>query len=212
MDAMKPFQIYRILLLILLCLSPAISNAQSTILVFGDSLSAGYGIPREAAWASLLEVELQRTHSHYKVVNASISGETTSGGMQRLPATLKEHRPSIVIIELGANDGLRGTPLNITEKNLDALIKFTQKSGAKVLLLGMQLPPNYGIDYTRRFKTLYPKLAKNNRITLVPFMLEGIAAEQFQADNLHPTAEAQPRILETVMQRLKPMLSESTGS
>ena len=209
---MKPFQIYRILLLILLCLSPAISNAQSTILVFGDSLSAGYGIPREAAWASLLEVELQRTHSHYKVVNASISGETTSGGMQRLPATLKEHRPSIVIIELGANDGLRGTPLNITEKNLDALIKFTQKSGAKVLLLGMQLPPNYGIDYTRRFKTLYPKLAKNNRITLVPFMLEGIAAEQFQADNLHPTAEAQPRILETVMQRLKPMLSESTGS
>ena len=203
---MKPFQIYRILLLILLCLSPAISSAQSTILVFGDSLSAGYGIPREAAWASLLQAELQRTHPHYKVVNASISGETTSGGVQRFPATLKEHHPSIVIIELGANDGLRGTPLNVTEKNLDALIKLTQKSGAKILLLGMQLPPNYGIDYTSRFKMLYPRLAKNNRITLVPFMLEGIAAEQFQADNLHPTAEAQPGILETVMQQLKPML------
>jgi len=190
----------------MLCLLPAVSSAQSTILVFGDSLSAGYGIPREDAWASLLQLELQRTHPHYKVINASISGETSSGGVQRMPATLREHRPNIVIIELGANDGLRGTPLNITEKNLDTLIKLAQKSGAKVLLLGMQLPPNYGIDYTKRFKTLYSKLAQRHRVALVPFMLDGIAADQFQADNLHPVAEAQPKILQTVLQKLKPLL------
>ena len=190
----------------MLCLLPAVSRAQSTILVFGDSLSAGYGIPREAAWASLLQLELQRTHPHYKVINASISGETSSGGVQRMPATLREHRPNIVIIELGANDGLRGTPLNITEKNLDTLIKLTQKSGAKVLLLGMQLPPNYGIDYTKRFRNLYSKLAQRHRVALVPFILDGIAADQFQADNLHPVAEAQPKILQTVLQKLKPLL------
>ena len=183
-----------------------ISSAQSTILVFGDSLSAGYGIPREAAWPVLLQAELQRTHPHYKVVNASISGETTSGGLRRLPATLKEHRPSIVIVELGANDGLRGTPQDVIEKSLTALIKQAQATQAKVLLLGMQLPPNYGVDYTKRFKALYPKLAQRHGVALVPFMLEGITGEQFQADNLHPVAEAQPVILQTVMQKLKPML------
>ena len=185
---------------------PAVSSAQSTILVLGDSLSAGYGIPRAAAWVTLLQQELQRTPPHYKVINASISGETTSGALQRMPATLKEHRPSIVIIELGANDGLRGTPLRITEKNFDSLIRQALASGAKVLLLGMQLPPNYGIDYTSQFKKLYQKLAQRHRIALVPFLLEGVAAEQYQADNLHPTAEAQPKIVETVMQKLKPML------
>jgi acyl-CoA thioesterase I len=206
MEAMKPSQIFRILLLSILCLLPAVSSAQSSILVFGDSLSAGYGIPREAAWPSLLQAELQRTHPHYKVINASISGETTSGGLRRLPAALKEHRPSIVIIELGANDGLRGTQLGLTEKSLGALIKQSQAAGAKVLLLGMQLPPNYGVDYTKRFRALYPKLAQRHRITLVPFMLEGIEADLFQADNLHPLAEAQPKILQTVMQQLKLML------
>jgi acyl-CoA thioesterase I len=206
MDAMKPSQLVRIILLCLASLLPAVSSAQSTILVFGDSLSAGYGIPREAAWPSLLQAELQRTHPHYKVINASISGETTSGGVRRLPAALKEHRPSIVIIELGANDGLRGTQLDLTEKSLNALIQQSQAAGAKVLLLGMQLPPNYGVDYTKRFKALYPKLAQHHRITLVPFMLEGIEADLFQADNLHPLAEAQPKILQTVMQRLKLML------
>ena len=190
----------------MLCVVPAASNAQSTILIFGDSLSAGYGIPREAAWATLLQTELQRTHPHYKVVNASISGETTSGGIQRLPAALKEHRPSIVIIELGANDGLRGTQLNLVEKSLNGLIQQSKQAGAKVLLLGMQLPPNYGLAYTRRFKELYPKLAQRHQISLVPFMLQGIAADEFQADNLHPVAEAQPKILQTVMQKLKPLL------
>jgi acyl-CoA thioesterase I len=206
MEAMKPSQIFRILLLSILCLLPAVSSAQSSILVFGDSLSAGYGIPRKAAWPSLLQAELQRTHPHYKVINASISGETTSGGLRRLPAALKEHRPSIVIIELGANDGLRGTQLGLTEKSLGALIKQSQAACAKVLLLGMQLPPNYGVDYTKRFKALYPKLAQRHRITLVPFMLEGIEADLFQADNLHPLAEAQPKILQTVMQQLKLLL------
>lgn len=203
---MKPSQIIQIFLLSIVLLLPAVSSAQSTILVFGDSLSAGYGIPREAAWPSLLQAELRRSHPHYKVINASISGETTSGGLQRLPTTLKEHRPSIVILELGANDGLRGTKLNLMEKSLNALIQQSQAVGAKVLLLGMQLPPNYGLAYTKSFKALYPKLAQRHRIALVPFMLEGIGADQFQADNLHPLAETQPMILETVMQKLKQML------
>jgi acyl-CoA thioesterase-1 len=206
MDAMKPSQIYRIVLLTILLLLPAVSSAQSTILVFGDSLSAGYGIPREAAWPSLLQAELNRTHPHYKVINASISGETTSGGVRRLPATLKEHRPSLVILELGANDGLRGTKLDLTEKSLNTLITQSQAAGAKVLLLGMQLPPNYGAAYTNKFKSLYPKLAQRHRIELVPFMLEGVEAHEFQADNLHPVAEAQPKILQTVLQKLKGML------
>jgi len=203
---MKPFQILKILLPVILCLFPAVSSAQSNILVYGDSLSAGYGIPREAAWPSLLQAELQRSHPHYKVINASISGETTSGGLRRLSATLKEHRPSIVIIELGANDGLRGTKLNLTENNLNALVLESLAAGAKVLMLGMQLPPNYGVAYTKRFKAIYPKLALRHSIALVPFMLQGVEADQFQADNLHPTAEAQPEILRTVMQKLKTML------
>jgi len=206
MDAMKPSQLIRIVLLGILCLLSAVSHAQSTILVFGDSLSAGYGIPREASWPSLLQAELKNSHPHYKVINASISGETTSGGLRRLPATLIEHRPNIVIIELGANDGLRGTQLELTEKSLNGLIHQAKAAGAKVLLLGMQLPPNYGVEYTKRFKSLYPKLAQKHRIALVPFMLQGIEADQFQADNLHPVAAAQPEILQTVLQKLKPML------
>ena len=190
----------------ILFLLPTVSSAQSTILVFGDSLSAGYGIPREAAWPSLLQAELQKSHPHYKVINASISGETTSGGLRRLPAALKEHNPNIVIIELGANDGLRGTKLALTDKSLAALIRQSQKSGAKVLLLGMQLPPNYGIDYAKRFKALYPKLAQRYQTELVGFMLEGVEPNEFQADNLHPVSEAQPKILRTVMRKLKPML------
>ncbi len=154
----------------------------------------------------LLQTELRRTHPHYKVINASISGETTTGGLRRLPATLKEHHPNIVIIELGANDGLRGTRLDVIEKSLAALIKQAQATHAKVLLLGMQLPPNYGVDYTNRFRTLFPKLAQRYGVVLVPFMLEGLAAEHFQADNLHPDAAAQPIILHTVMQKLKSML------
>lgn len=187
------------------CLLPGIGAAQ-TILVFGDSLSAAYGIPRESGWVNLLQQELQRSHPQYQVVNASISGETTTGGRQRIASALRQHQPGIVIIELGANDGLRGAPIKSIEANLATLIRQSRKAHAKVLLLGMQLPPNYGGDYTEQFKSLYPKLARQYRAALVPFFLEGVAPDQFQADNLHPVAQAQPRILQNVMQELKPLL------
>jgi len=151
------------------------------ILIFGDSLSAGYGIARDASWASLLQQELQRTHPQYQVVNASISGETTAGGLGRITRALQEHRPSIVIIELGANDGLRGSNINAAEDNLGEIIRQSQISGAKVLLLGMQLPPNYGADYTARFKELYPKLSQRYHVTLVPFIAAALAIESFAA-------------------------------
>ena len=174
--------------------------------MFGDSLSAAYGIPREAGWVSLLQQELQRSHPQYRVVNASIGGETTSGGLRRIGATLGQHSPAIVILELGANDGMRGAPIADIEANLAALIRQARKARAKVLLLGMQLPPNYGADYAARFKALYQKLAKQYHTELVPFLLEGVTPEQFQADNLHPTAQAQPLILHTIWQKLKPLL------
>ena len=185
---------------------PQANAAQQTILVFGDSLSAAYGIPREAGWVNLLQQELQRTHPQYQVVNASISGETTSGGLRRLNTVLRQHKPDIVILELGANDGLRGTAIADIEANLASLIKQAQKSRAKVLLLGMQLPPNYGPDYTAGFKTLYPKLARRYHVAFVPFFLDGVTPEQFQADNLHPVAQAQPRILKNILRELKPLL------
>lgn len=189
------------------CLLPGIAAAQSTILVFGDSLSAAYGIPREAGWASLLQQELQRRHSRYEVVNASISGETTTGGRERIAAALRQHKPGIVILELGANDGLRGAPLDGIEANLAELIRQSRAAHANVLLLGMQLPPNYGADYTQGFRALYPKLAQRYHVALVPFMLDGIAPDQFQADNLHPVAAAQPRILRNVMAQLERLLN-----
>ncbi len=188
------------------CLLPGISAAQQTILVFGDSLSAAYGIPREAGWVSLLQQKLQRTHPQYRIVNASISGETTGGGLRRMASALRQHQPGIVILELGANDGLRGISSRDIEANLGKLITQSHKAGAKVLLLGMQLPPNYGGGYTARFKALYPRLARKYQIALVPYLLEGVALEQFQADNLHPNSEAQEKILRTVLGRLEPLL------
>ncbi|BCK87742.1 esterase TesA [Sideroxyarcus emersonii] len=182
------------------------ASAAKNILVFGDSLSAGYGIARDDSWVNLLQQELKKKHPQFEVVNASISGETTAGGLRRIGKALQEHHPEIVIVELGANDGLRGTNLAETEKNLDKIIGQTQKANARVLLLGIQLPPNYGPDYTRRFRTLYPRLAKKHDITLVPFMLEGVLPEQFQADNLHPNAEAQPGIMRHILRSLMPLL------
>jgi acyl-CoA thioesterase-1 len=176
------------------------------ILVFGDSLSAGYGIAREASWVSLLQQELLQSHSHYEVVNASISGETTSGGLRRIGKALQEHQPKIVIIELGANDGLRGTSLGDTEKNLKAIIEQSRKANAKVVLVGIQIPPNYGLEYAEQFQGLYPMLAKHYKVALVPFMLKGISPDQFQADNLHPNAQAQSQILNNIGQVLKPLL------
>ncbi len=183
------------------------AHAAKTILIFGDSLSAGYGIARADSWGNLLQATLQKTHPRYEVVNASISGETTAGGVRRIVKALNEHRPAVVIIELGANDALRGTPLSETEKNLNDIILKTKKANAKVLLLGIQIPPNYGLDYTKRFSALYPKLAKKHKVSLVGFMLKDIPPEQFQADNLHPNAVAQPQILKNVLPSLTQLLS-----
>ncbi len=185
---------------------PCSAQAAKNILVFGDSLSAGYGIARDASWVNLLRQELRQSHPQFEVVNASISGETTAGGVRRIGKMLQQHQPAVVIVGLGANDGLRGSTIAETEKNLSAIISLSRKANAKVLLLGMQLPPNYGPYYTRQFHALYPKLAKRHNVALVAFMLEGIAPEQFQADNLHPTAAAQPRIMHNVLQSLLPLL------
>lgn len=187
----------------------ALSNfaqAAKNILIFGDSLSAGYGIARDVSWAHLLQLELKKNHPQFEVVNASISGETTSGGLRRIGKALQEHHPNVVIVELGANDGLRGTPIGETEKNLSAIIALSRKKNAKVLLLGIQIPPNYGLDYAKQFRMLYPKLAKQFNIALLPFMLEGIPPEQFQADNLHPNADAQAQIMHHILRSLLPLL------
>ena len=194
----------KIVLLTALLWLPLAAHAEKTILVLGDSLSAAYGIPREAGWVNLLQQELLGTP--YRVVNASISGETTTGGLRRIGEALRQHQPKIVIIELGANDGMRGAPIASIEANLAGLMQQARKARARVLLLGMQLPPNYGLTYTAEFKAMYPKLAQRHRAALVPFFLEGIAPEQFQADNLHPVAQAQPIILQNVMVKLKPLL------
>jgi acyl-CoA thioesterase I len=209
---MKTFSSKIILLLAALCLSlstlglPLNAYAAKNILVFGDSLSAGYGLAIEKSWVNLLQQELQRTQSGFSVVNASISGETTTGGKQRIARALQQFHPSIVIVELGANDGLRGAPIKDIEANLGYIIDQSQRSGAKVLLIGMQLPPNYGGPYTTQFHNVYPRLANRHHILLLPFLLEGVAADQFQADNLHPVADAQQHIMLNVMQELKHLL------
>ena len=153
-----------------------------------------------------MQQELQHTQPGFRVVNASISGETTTGGLQRIDQALKQHRPAIVIVELGANDGLRGAPIRDIEANLGYIIGKSKHSGAKVLLVGMRLPPNYGEPYVTEFANLYPRLAIKHQVLLLPFLLEGVAANQFQADNLHPAAEAQQHIMRDVMQKLKPLL------
>lgn len=183
-------------------------SASKTILVLGDSLSAEYGLTRGSGWIALLEKRLQAQKIDADIVNASISGETTSGGRNRLPSLLEQHRPSHVVIELGANDGLRGLSLRATQANLQAMIDEAKEAQAQVLLIGMQLPPNYGGDYTKRFSAMFPELAKENRVALVPFLLDGIAkkADMFQSDRIHPTAQAQPVMLDSVWPHLKPLL------
>lgn len=184
------------------------AQAAPTILVMGDSLSAEYGLKRGEGWVALLDTRLKEQHLDYSVVNASISGETTSGGNQRLPAALAQNKPAIVVIELGSNDGLRGLSLDASRTNLESMITASQKAGAKVLLIGMQLPPNYGRDYTEKFKALFPDLAKRYKVALVPFLLEGVGDKQelFQADGLHPLAQAHPRILANVWTGLEPLV------
>ncbi|HEU0234512.1 MAG TPA: arylesterase [Gallionella sp.] len=180
--------------------------AAKNILVFGDSLSAGYGIAVEESWVSLLQQELARSHPEYRVVNASLSGETAQGGRQRIAGALRQHRPAIVILELGANDGLRGYGAADIETNLGRIIEEASNARARVLLVGMRLPPNYGEPYVTQFGKIYPKLAKKYRVRLLPFLLEGVAPQQFQADNLHPTKEAQPQLMRNVLKELEPLL------
>ncbi|WP_078196074.1 arylesterase [Cupriavidus necator] len=194
--------------------TPAPSKAAApALLVLGDSLSAEYGIARGAGWVTLLQDRLRQERFDYSVVNASISGETTIGGKTRLPDLLSRHRPAIVVVELGANDALRGLPLQTTEANLRNIVITAQKAGAGVLLIGMRIPPNYGQDYTEKFVSLYPKLAGEYKVRLVPFFLDQVITRQdwFQADRIHPTAAAQPALLDTVWPQLKPMLRRRGG-
>lgn len=180
----------------------------ATILVFGDSLSAAYGIAQDHGWASLLDARLKREKPNYSVANASISGETTSGGLSRIKQALEKQKPAITVIELGANDGLRGLPVPSMRKNLDAMIKLAKAAGSRVLLVGVRMPPNYGADYNRAFEAAFADLAKEHKTGLVPFFFEGFAEKRefYQPDNLHPTAAAQPMLLENVWKALKPML------
>ncbi|MGF2734539.1 arylesterase [Marinobacter sp. DUT-1] len=198
--------------------APALAS-QNTILIMGDSLSAAYGVPSETAWVQLLRQRLDENGlSHWQVVNASISGETTDGGARRLPELIEKHGPEVVIIELGGNDGLRGFPPNVIESNLASMIEDTLQSGAKALLVGMQMPPNYGPRYTQMFAELYPTLSDRYNTELVPFFLDGIynLEEMMQPDGIHPSEQAQPKLLDKVWPVLEPMLEEArtaaTGS
>ncbi len=182
--------------------------AERTVLVFGDSLSAAYGIAPRDGWVALLGEKLTRERPGWRVVNASVSGETTAGGLRRLPEDLKRHGPSIVVIALGANDGLRGLPVEGTRANLESMIRLSRAARAEPVLVGLMLPPNYGIDYAREFRELFPDVARKAKVARVPFLLEGVAEkrELFQADQLHPTAAAQPLILANVWPVLEPLL------
>ncbi|WP_305822070.1 arylesterase [Massilia brevitalea] len=186
--------------LLMLAASASAYSAPKTVLVVGDSLSAEYGLTRGAGWVALLEQKLKAEKIDARIVNASISGETTSGGRARLPALLTAHKPQIVVIELGANDGLRGLPVASAEANLRQMVTLSQQQDAKVMLIGMRMPPNYGRAYTERFFGMYGTLSKDLKAPLVPFMLEGVADKPalFQADRLHPNAQAHPIILNTI--------------
>jgi len=195
---------------LLACLLVTCSAAASerTLLVFGDSLSAAYGLRTDQGWVALLQRRLQTQGYGYRVVNASISGETTDGGRARLARALSQHRPDLVILELGANDGLRGLPVKDIRANLAHMIDAIRQTKAQQLLLGIQIPPNYGQQYTKAFANMYVTLAKEQNVASVPFLLDGIALNKqlMQADGLHPNALGQPRVLENVWTSLQPLL------
>jgi acyl-CoA thioesterase-1 len=194
----------------LLC-AAASAGAARNILVFGDSLSAGYGLRTGEAWPVLLAGRVREKAPEYAVANASISGETTAGGRTRLPAALRQHKPQVLILALGANDGLRGLPVGTMRDNLRAMIREARAGGAAVLLVGMELPPNYGPDYTGKFREAFAELARDEKTAFVPFLLAGFGdkRELFQADTIHPTAAAQPLILDNVWPALAPLLRGS---
>lgn len=189
----------------------SVQAASPTILVYGDSLSAAYNIPREQGWVALLQQRLKKQALPYQIINASVSGETTSGGLSRLSSTLKQHRPDFILIELGANDGLRGLPISDMRQNLSAMIEAGKQSGAKVLLIGIMIPPNYGPRYTTDFKDSYAELALRFKLPLVPFLLDGVAGQRHlvQEDGLHPTAAAQGLLLENVWEVLEAELEKT---
>ena len=182
--------------------------AAGTVLIVGDSISAAFGLDTRLGWVSLLEQRLKQQGFDDKVINASVSGDTSAGGQARLPALLAEHKPDLVILELGGNDGLRGQPPAQLQQNLSSMIDSSRAAGAKVLLLGMRLPPNYGARYTQAFAAVYGSLAEEKKIALVPFFLEGIGGipELMQADGLHPAVAAQGKLLDNVWPTLKPLL------
>jgi acyl-CoA thioesterase-1 len=179
-----------------------------TVLVLGDSLSAGYGLAANQGWVYLTAQKMRASHPAWKLVNASISGETTAGGAARIVGELQRNRPAVVVIELGANDGLRGLALSQTRANLDRIISLSRASGARVLLVGMRMPPNFGATYTRGFEAIYPELARKHQSSLLPFLLAPIAANRsnFQADNMHPVAAVQPKLRDHVWPALLPLL------
>lgn len=210
------FRFFQFFLLLLLTTSSqgfAAQETQPKILVFGDSLSAAYGIPREQGWVTLLQQQLEQQSLNHQVVNASISGETTSGGLSRLKPLLNQHQPDLVLIELGANDGLRGLPIVDMRRNLTAMIEMSQQAGAKVALIGILIPPNYGPRYTQEFRETYTMLARQYKLPLVPFLLDGIAgkADLILDDGLHPTSAAQAIILENVWKVLAPHFKSLTA-
>jgi len=196
--------------LLFIALQNAVASDR-TILVMGDSLSAAHGIRPEQGWVALLTQRLQTQGYGYEVVNASVSGETSNGGLQRLPRAIQIHHPGIVILELGANDGLRGLPVQVTKDNLAKMVQLSHAAGARVLLIGIRIPPNYGPRYANEFAGLYPEIAKQSQLPLIPFLLDKVALDPtlMQDDGLHPNARGEPQVLETVWQGLEPLLKKN---
>ena len=192
----------------------AYAAAAPVVLVLGDSISAGYGLPANTGWTALLQQRLVAEHYPHRVVNASISGDTTAGGRARLDALLARDHPAVTVIELGGNDGLRGGSLDALRANLVAMTAAAQKSGSRVLIVGLRLPPNYGPAYVRRFETIYADVARERKAALVPFLFEGFAEDNamFQPDRIHPVSAAQARLLDNVWRELKPLLGEPAKS
>lgn len=193
--------------------APAAPEGRPTLVVLGDSLSAEYGLPRDTGWVALLRQRLAAERIDYSVANASVSGDTTSGGRARLPAVLQRLKPSIVVVELGSNDALRGVPVATTEQNLRDIIAAARRAHAQVVLVGMYVPPNYGPDYTQKFHAVYTRLSKQLGVPLVPFLLAGIEnkPEMFQSDQMHPGEQAQRVLLDNVWPTLKPLLGKPRG-
>lgn len=198
------------MLLVALSLLPAHALAARTVMVFGDSLSAAYNLSTNQGWVHLIGERIARSALPWRVVNSSVSGETTAGGLRRLAEDLKRHKPDIVVLQLGANDALRGQPVAAMRSNLEKMIRLARQARAEPVLVGIMIPPNYGIDYTAEFRDMYPQLAAKHKVALVPFLLEGVAdrPEMFQADQLHPTAAAQARIADNVWPALEPLLKK----